>query len=103
MTPADPDAGNVLVLPAPWNKAWFSALEGFEKPLTTMMQTAQAAFNALIDASTYTLANILAQPDRSHIVFVILFWIAQPKKQLGSSHDARSVFPYLSFARIKSQ
>ncbi|WP_404927143.1 phage terminase large subunit [Mesorhizobium sp. ORM16] len=56
---AQAEAGNVLVLRAPWNEAWFSALEGFpEAAHDDDADSTSRAFNALIDASTYTLANI---------------------------------------------
>ncbi|WP_234710548.1 hypothetical protein [Sinorhizobium arboris] len=47
------------MLRAPWNAAWFSSLEGF--PGATHDDDADStsrAFNALLSASTYTLANI---------------------------------------------
>ncbi|MER8846034.1 phage terminase large subunit [Mesorhizobium australicum] len=56
---AQAEAGNVLVLRAPWNEPWFSALEGFpEAAHDDDADSTSRAFNALIDASTYTLANI---------------------------------------------
>ncbi|TPN26613.1 terminase [Mesorhizobium sp. B2-3-3] len=56
---AQAEAGNVLVLRAPWNEAWFSALEGFpEAAHDDDADSTSRAFNALIDASTFTLANI---------------------------------------------
>ncbi|PBC23487.1 MULTISPECIES: phage terminase large subunit [unclassified Mesorhizobium] len=56
---AQAEAGNVMVLRAPWNEAWFSALEGFpEAAHDDDADSTSRAFNALIDASTYTLANI---------------------------------------------
>lgn len=56
---AQAEAGNVKVLRAPWNEAWFSALEGFpEAKHDDDADSTSRAFNALLSASTFTLANI---------------------------------------------
>ncbi|MGQ3294420.1 MAG: phage terminase large subunit, partial [Shinella sp.] len=56
---AQAEAGNVLVLRAPWNNAWFSALESFpEAKHDDDADSTSRAFNALLNASTFTLANI---------------------------------------------
>lgn len=56
---AQAEAGNVLVLRAPWNDEWFTALESFpEATHDDDADSTSRAFNALIDASTFTLANI---------------------------------------------
>mgnify|MGYP000941347381 CR=1 FL=1 len=56
---AQAEAGNVLVLRGPWNDGWFTALEGFpEAEHDDDADSTSRAFNALISASTFTLANI---------------------------------------------
>jgi predicted phage terminase large subunit-like protein len=56
---AQAEAGNVLVLRGPWNEAWFSSLEGFpEAAHDDDADSTSRAFNALLSASTYTLANV---------------------------------------------
>lgn len=56
---AQAEAGNVLVLRAPWNEAWFSSLEGFpEAKHDDDVDSTSRAFNALLSSSTFTLANI---------------------------------------------
>lgn len=56
---AQAEAGNVLVLRGPWNEPWFSALEGFpEGKHDDDADATSRAFNALLDRSRYTLANI---------------------------------------------
>lgn len=56
---AQAEASNVKVLRGPWNEAWFSSLESF--PDATHDDDADStsrAFNALLSASTFTLANV---------------------------------------------
>ncbi|MDE3825870.1 phage terminase large subunit [Sinorhizobium meliloti] len=56
---AQAEAGNVLVLRAPWNETWFSSLEGFpEAAHDDDADSTSRSFNALLSASTYTLANV---------------------------------------------
>jgi predicted phage terminase large subunit-like protein len=56
---AQAEAGNVLVLRGPWNETWFSSLEGFpEATHDDDADSTSRAFNALLSASTYTLANV---------------------------------------------
>ncbi|MFK0273665.1 phage terminase large subunit [Ensifer sp. NPDC090286] len=56
---AQAEAGNVLVLRGPWNETWFSSLEGFpEAAHDDDADSTSRAFNALLSASTYTLANV---------------------------------------------
>ncbi|WP_457586151.1 phage terminase large subunit [Ensifer canadensis] len=56
---AQVEAGNVLVLRGPWNEAWFSSLEGFpEAAHDDDADSTSRAFNALLSASTFTLANV---------------------------------------------
>lgn len=56
---AQAEAGNVLVLRAPWNEDWFSSLEGFpEAAHDDDADSTSRAFNALLSASTFTLANV---------------------------------------------
>jgi predicted phage terminase large subunit-like protein len=56
---AQVEAGNVLVLRGPWNEAWFSSLEGFpEATHDDDADSTSRAFNALLSASTFTLANV---------------------------------------------
>ncbi len=56
---AQAEAGNVLVLRGPWNEAWFSSLEGFpDAAHDDDADGTSRAFNALISASTFTLANV---------------------------------------------
>ncbi|WP_341850272.1 phage terminase large subunit [Neorhizobium sp. CSC1952] len=56
---AQAEAGNVLVLRAPWNDGWFTSLEGFpEAKHDDDADSTSRAFNALLSASTYTLANV---------------------------------------------
>ncbi|APG91138.1 phage terminase large subunit [Sinorhizobium americanum] len=56
---AQAEAGNVLVLRGPWNETWFSSLEGFPEAVhDDDADSTSRAFNALLSASTYTLANV---------------------------------------------
>lgn len=56
---AQAEAGNVLVLRAPWNEDWFSSLESFpEAAHDDDADSTSRAFNALLSASTFTLANV---------------------------------------------
>ncbi|OOG61972.1 terminase [Sinorhizobium sp. A49] len=56
---AQVEVGNVLVLRGPWNEAWFSSLEGFpEAAHDDDADSTSRAFNALLSASTFTLANV---------------------------------------------
>lgn len=56
---AQAEAGNVLVLRGPWNERWFSALEGFPEAVHDDDADATSrAFNALLDRSRFTLANV---------------------------------------------
>lgn len=56
---AQAEAGNVLVLRAPWNEDWFSSLESFpEATHDDDADSTSRAFNALLSASTFTLANV---------------------------------------------
>ena len=56
---AQAEAGNVLVLRGPWNEKWFSALEGFpEAAHDDDADSTSRAFNALLDRSRFTLANV---------------------------------------------
>ncbi|MQX47103.1 phage terminase large subunit [Sinorhizobium medicae] len=56
---AQAETGNVLVLRAPWNETWFSSLEGFpEAAHDDDADSTSRSFNALLSASTYTLANV---------------------------------------------
>ncbi len=56
---AQAEAGNVLILRGPWNEAWFSSLEGFpEATHDDDADSTSRAFNALLSASTFTLANV---------------------------------------------
>ncbi|WP_377838718.1 phage terminase large subunit [Bosea sp. UC22_33] len=56
---AQAEAGNVLVLRGPWNERWFSALEGFpEAAHDDDADSTSRAFNALLDRSRFTLANV---------------------------------------------
>ncbi|MDX0449112.1 phage terminase large subunit [Sinorhizobium medicae] len=56
---AQAEAGNVLVLRATWNEIWFSSLEGFpEAAHDDDADSTSRSFNALLSASTYTLANV---------------------------------------------
>ena len=56
---AQAEAGNVMVLRAPWNDAWFTSLEGFpEAAHDDDADSTSRAFNALLNASTFTLANL---------------------------------------------
>lgn len=51
---AQAEAGNVVILRAPWNNAWFAALEGFpEAKHDDDADSTSRAFNALLNASTY--------------------------------------------------
>ncbi|WP_244564043.1 hypothetical protein [Ensifer aridi] len=48
-----------MVLRGPWNETWFSSLEGFpEATHDDDADSTSRAFNALLSASTYTLANV---------------------------------------------
>ena len=50
---AQAEAGNVLVLRAPWNEDWFSSLEGFpEAAHDDDADSTSRAFNALINDPT---------------------------------------------------
>jgi predicted phage terminase large subunit-like protein len=56
---AQAEAHNVKVLRGPWNDAWFTSLEGFpDAAHDDDADSTSRAFNALISASTFTLANI---------------------------------------------
>lgn len=56
---AQAEAGNVLVLRAPWNETWFSSLEGFPEAVhDDDADSTSRAFSALLSASTFTLANV---------------------------------------------
>lgn len=56
---AQAEAGNVLVLRGPWNETWFSSLEGFPEAVhDDDADSTSRAFNALLSASTFTLANV---------------------------------------------
>jgi predicted phage terminase large subunit-like protein len=56
---AQAEAGNVKVLRGPWNEAWFSSLEGFpDAAHDDDADSTSRAFNALLSASTFTLANV---------------------------------------------
>ncbi|TQI72921.1 putative phage terminase large subunit-like protein [Bosea sp. AK1] len=56
---AQAEAGNVLVLRGSWNEKWFSALEAFpEAAHDDDADSTSRAFNALLDRSRFTLANV---------------------------------------------
>lgn len=56
---AQAEAGNVLVLRGQWNERWFAALEGFpEAAHDDDADATSRAFNALLDRSRFTLANV---------------------------------------------
>lgn len=56
---AQAEAGNVKVLRGPWNDAWFTSLEGFpDAAHDDDADSTSRAFNALISATTFTLANV---------------------------------------------
>lgn len=56
---AQAEAGNVFVLRGPWNERWFAELEGFpDGSHDDDADSTSRAFNALIGASSYTLANL---------------------------------------------
>jgi predicted phage terminase large subunit-like protein len=56
---AQAEAGNVMVLRGPWNEAWFNSLESFpEAKHDDDADSTSRAFNALLSASTFTLANV---------------------------------------------